>query len=404
MLLGFITHSADYYIIARLFRAEPVSEALVAITSAVHRFRMPTFFLLSGFFAALLVARYGLKGAAASRIRRILVPFLIALATILPLTLYLYFCMVATVTGNRAAFIKDAAQGMRILSQMTAWHVPTFSVMHLWFLHFLIVLYLLVPLWESLMQLAGRQRWATRVEQAAARPQMILLLSVPTALALWPHPGAIVPIDDRSLVPDLAGLGYYAIFFFAGYSLYRCRGILDTFRAHVPAYGTLAVLLFLCLYVPGWVGAGGSFAGRTATVAAAALCTWMSIYCVCGLYLNTFDRLSSRVRYLDEASYWIYLIQVPLIFLIGILLTPLQAADVVKFGILALLTLLASLASYALVRDTWVIRLLSSRSQRLPRPGSASAGECQAAGEFANGIVVGTAEPGGGSARGAPRM
>ena len=53
---------------------------------AVHGFRMPVFFLMSGFFTALLWRRRGLGALLNHRLRRVALPLLIGMFTIVPLT------------------------------------------------------------------------------------------------------------------------------------------------------------------------------------------------------------------------------------------------------------------------------------------------------------------------------
>ena len=45
--------------------------------SIIHVFRMPIFYAMAGFFTALLIARYGMRGAAWNRFLRIAVPFVV---------------------------------------------------------------------------------------------------------------------------------------------------------------------------------------------------------------------------------------------------------------------------------------------------------------------------------------
>ena len=52
--------------------------------AAIHGFRMPLFFLLSGFFTAMLWRRRGLKSLLSHRLRRVFLPFLLGLVTVLP--------------------------------------------------------------------------------------------------------------------------------------------------------------------------------------------------------------------------------------------------------------------------------------------------------------------------------
>lgn len=53
---------------------------------AVHGFRMPVFFLMSGFFTALLWRRRGLGALLNHRLRRVALPLLVGMLTIVPLT------------------------------------------------------------------------------------------------------------------------------------------------------------------------------------------------------------------------------------------------------------------------------------------------------------------------------
>ncbi len=55
---------------------------------AVHGFRMPVFFLMSGFFTALLWRRRGLGALLSHRLRRVALPLLVGLLTIVPLTTF----------------------------------------------------------------------------------------------------------------------------------------------------------------------------------------------------------------------------------------------------------------------------------------------------------------------------
>lgn len=54
------------------------------LIGAVHGFRMPLFFLLSGFFTAMLWRRRGLRALISHRVRRVFLPLLVGLVTIIP--------------------------------------------------------------------------------------------------------------------------------------------------------------------------------------------------------------------------------------------------------------------------------------------------------------------------------
>jgi peptidoglycan/LPS O-acetylase OafA/YrhL len=85
MLLGIGLHAALSFmdipwVVQDRFRAP----AFGVVVSAVHGFRMPLFFLLSGFFTAMLCRRRGLGGLLKHRAKRIALPLLYGCMTIVP--------------------------------------------------------------------------------------------------------------------------------------------------------------------------------------------------------------------------------------------------------------------------------------------------------------------------------
>ena len=90
MLLGIVLHAA----LAFIPGAWAVSDASVEgdgtpyaiLVTAIHGFRMPVFFLMSGFFTAMLWRQRGLQALVTHRARRILLPLVIAMIVVIPLT------------------------------------------------------------------------------------------------------------------------------------------------------------------------------------------------------------------------------------------------------------------------------------------------------------------------------
>ncbi|MEM7623436.1 MAG: acyltransferase family protein [Planctomycetota bacterium] len=86
MLLGILLHGALSFIaIPWPVRDANTSPALGLVVSAIHGFRMPLFFMLSGYFTAMLCERHGLKRLATQRASRIALPLLVCCATVIPL-------------------------------------------------------------------------------------------------------------------------------------------------------------------------------------------------------------------------------------------------------------------------------------------------------------------------------
>lgn len=85
MLLGIALHAALAYIgVGWIVSDSQTSSTLGVVVAGIHGFRMPLFFLLSGFFSAMLWRRHGLAGLMAQRTRRILIPLAIGCLTVVP--------------------------------------------------------------------------------------------------------------------------------------------------------------------------------------------------------------------------------------------------------------------------------------------------------------------------------
>jgi hypothetical protein len=87
MLLGIALHATlsffpAFWVVSDR-RQEP---GFGVLFSAVHGFRMPIFFVMSGFFSAMLMSRRGRGALVKHRFRRVFLPLLLGMVTIVPLT------------------------------------------------------------------------------------------------------------------------------------------------------------------------------------------------------------------------------------------------------------------------------------------------------------------------------
>ena len=86
MLIGVGLHAALAYLPNEAGGEEQTVELTLALfVLGVHGFRMPVFFVMSGFFTAMLWRRRGLFPLLEHRFKRILIPFLLGCVTIVPL-------------------------------------------------------------------------------------------------------------------------------------------------------------------------------------------------------------------------------------------------------------------------------------------------------------------------------
>lgn len=95
MLIGVGLHAAlafipDAWIVQDSTIGEASSGVMSLFLMAVHGFRMPVFFLMSGFFTAMLWRRRGLIPLLQRRFKRIFIPLLLGCVTIVPLMYLIY--------------------------------------------------------------------------------------------------------------------------------------------------------------------------------------------------------------------------------------------------------------------------------------------------------------------------
>ncbi|HAA48980.1 MAG TPA: hypothetical protein DCE43_04625, partial [Planctomycetaceae bacterium] len=89
MLLGIVLHAAISFMPGAeggwAVHDTQQHEAFAVVLSVIHGFRLPLFFMVSGFFTAMLWRRRGLNALVVHRCKRILIPCLVGVATVIPM-------------------------------------------------------------------------------------------------------------------------------------------------------------------------------------------------------------------------------------------------------------------------------------------------------------------------------
>jgi surface polysaccharide O-acyltransferase-like enzyme len=136
MLLGLVLHSAVSYIIEPLpidvwpYKDTQTHVSLDMLTFFIHLYRMPVFFVVAGFFAALLWQRDGVRGFLANRALRVGVPLMV------------FWLLTYPVATAAVLYAQGQLTGSVDWTPMTSGaFLTTGSFMHLWFLYHLLVFY-----------------------------------------------------------------------------------------------------------------------------------------------------------------------------------------------------------------------------------------------------------------------
>jgi peptidoglycan/LPS O-acetylase OafA/YrhL len=335
---------------------------------------LPVFFLIAGFFAAELARARGLRGFAANRAERIGLPFAVAMPTVLPAT-FLSWSAGWLVTG-RCTFrevrrMKFHAPGLK---------ADLYGRAHLWFLEYLILMLLAFAAARWVWGAAARRGWRVDrtsevfggwLDRRLASPWRPLWLALPTAVVLWvsrERVGLDAALDrHNSFLPDPLRLLHHGLFFAVGVWLNRSRGLLGRFARPGVVYLGLSAPVFLAR---GWLlrldwARPLAAPGALALVALGGMLAWLTVFGLLGVALRVFDRPSRTLRYLADASYWVYLVHMPVVGLTQADLYRVPVPTFVKFAATLGLTLTIGLGSYqVLVRHRAVGRALHGSRAR----------------------------------------
>lgn len=361
LLLGIVLHATLSFIpgVELMPHLWPIADTqqspvMSLVMYAIHVFRMPVFFLVAGFFAQQLLARQGVGGFCRNRAQRILGPLVVG-------WVLCFIAIVAVVTWavarRHGGVLPDPLPPFMQEAR------PNF--LHLWFLYVLLWLYGLTLLARGLWRRvdADGARLDRLLQRVLATPADALLLAAPVALALFLTPDWIVilgvPTPGYTLIPPLGPLFVYGYVFGIGWALGRQRGLLDVLARRWAWYGVLGALgglvaLFSARTHPGIVPIT-DLVPKAVYALAYGVGLVASTLAFVGLGLRFFSKANATVRYLADASYWIYIAHLPLVAALqaSVMLLPWHWA--IKYVGINIVAMALLVASYQLaVRRTWV--------------------------------------------------
>ncbi len=361
MLLGLVLHSAisygsfEYGDAWSLKDPETTSPAFDLIVAYIHAFRMPVFFAIAGFFGALLFYERSPRAMVRNRLSRVVYPFLAFLFLLWPTVVFAWVYTTGAMNASTAPLV-DAL--LALLNPLV--FIPA-NPMHLWFLEYLILFSFAGWLVASVMRrLPGaskrvRQGYELLMRSPALRP---LLFAVPSFVLLLLM-GSPWPEKTGSFVPAWEPLCNYFTFYIFGWLLYGSRHLLSGMPRHGWALATLATVLFFVKALR------YDQLGPVTLTALNALAVWCFVFGITALFVRYLSRHSPAMRWVSDASYWFYLVHLPLTALGAGLLIGAGLPAGVKFLLVLGGTTAVCCVTYALlVRGTFVGAVLNGRRYR----------------------------------------
>ena len=164
---------------------------------------------------------------------------------------------------------------------------------------------------------------------------------------------------------------HYFFFFLVGVKLSHQDAFLDNVLARSKAFLRVGIPLGVVAIVPQlWSQDAGHIhrdLTKTAAIVLGCTSTHLLVLGLWGWFGRKTWKDSSTLRYFTDASYWVYLSNMPLVMLWHVMLAPLDMPIYVKFSISLLGAFGMSMLTYEYgVRYTWVGAVLNKRRVRNP--------------------------------------
>lgn len=356
MMLGVVLHAANIYATPQdwLVGDPPGQRGYELLSSGIHVFRIPAFFVIAGFFAGFSLERYSAVEFLRRRLQRLVVPLCSAAVVLSTAQSWVLFRHGATAYGPPGGGELGFAPFLR-----SSWFWNGLAegawVTHLWFLVHLIAY--IVATWMVALVLPGLRRpvGGNGPRGIVVRSGLFLFALPITAVAVdaiakyTPHAYERI-LGVASLQELLAYLPYYVF----GIVAFRARTLFEGLRAPgawvVPA---LALSILAGQWLPDEPrGVGQNVLGAYVDD----LVVWLSIAVVLAAFRLVASGPSRHFAYLSEASYTVYLFHHICVIALGLALVHTDLSPSAKFGLVVSATLAVTLALHHLVvlRVPWI--------------------------------------------------
>jgi glucan biosynthesis protein C len=372
LLAGIVLHSTLSFLPGMREGNWPIADDsssvfLAAVFFFVHVFRMSLFYAIAGFFAHLLLERLGVYGLIRNRLRRIGLPFVVAMVVVMPLLLPPFMWAKSQLGITGWPTIKMPIPD----PQPPPWG-------HLWFLYLLLVLYALwLVLRAGVVTLDRSGRFMSTLDRVFA--SLVTNPSGPAVFASWWQMWTGIPAPVMGLIPNVPAVLAFGSVFGFGWFLHRQPALLDALRGQWLR--NLAAALVLSIVAMTLIGAAPKFYDfplprneRVAYAISYNLATWFWVFGLIGAAVRFLSAPSQRWRYLADASFYMYLVHLPIVYALQAWMIRWPLHWSVKYALVLVITTAVLLTTYHYwVRSTFVGKFLSGRKYPRSVPGTPEA-------------------------------
>ncbi|MEE9363723.1 MAG: acyltransferase family protein [Cellulophaga sp.] len=367
MLLGVIIHSALTYNVTNHGKAwilkDPNSVSIFTdfIVLLIHSFRMPLFFMVAGFFGALLFYERHPISMLKNRISRIGYPFILFLFLLWPFVIFTFQFTEAIFIGNNNPFSHALTSLNNIIDFLPK------GTFHLWFLYSLLYITIAIVILALLLRKSPRitLKISYLFNYLIQKPILRIFVFITITYIICFLLNTSLIEASVSFLPDRNSFVFFSIFYIVGWLLFKSKQHLESLLHYDWLCTILAIVIISTQAILiKYANLLGLMPNSNTPLAMFlnSLIVWLFTFGITGLFIRYSRKQSNTMRYISDASYWVYLIHLPITALLPSFIVDWPIPAFIKFIIVVLATSVICFVSYHyLVRSTFMGKFLNGR-------------------------------------------
>jgi hypothetical protein len=317
----------------------------------IHLFVMELFFAIAGFMFAMELSSKTISKIVLAKLKKIVLPLIVGLIILIPFVITLF-----ELPKNNLNSI--LSYNLVLDSYASAWNFCIdnfFPTAHLWFLYYLIYYYIAAYLIKNIL-----------IKLSYFSLNKLLLIFVLISSLCMMNMQRYVIETPLSLSPDFFSMIHYFLFFLIGFIIYSNKKYISELNMQFNLYLKLGIIFALFAILPQLLFSVLKFSGSFffSFISSFITCSasYLFVLSIWSYFKHNEFKQTKAIRYLTDSSYWVYLINMPIVAVFQLLLLTIDIPIIFKFLISFSGAFIISIISYeCFVRYTFISSILSKR-------------------------------------------
>ena len=320
----------------------------------IHLFVMELFFAIAGFMFAMELSSKTTSKIILGKLKKIVLPLIVGLIILIPFVITLF-----ELPKNNLNSI--LSYKLVLECYVSAWNFCLdnfFPTAHLWFLYYLIYYYTATYIIKNIL-----------IKSSYFSLKTLLLIFVLISSLCMMNMERYVIETPLSLLPNFLSMIHYFLFFLLGFIIYSNKKIVSELNMQFNLYFKLGIIFALLSILPQLLFSvlefSKSFFFSFTSSFITCSASYLFVFSIWGYFKHKKFKQSKVIRYLTDSSYWVYLINMPIVAVFQLLLLTIDIPIIFKFLISFNGAFIMSIISYEyFVRYTFISSILSKRISR----------------------------------------